>query len=171
MVAVPTWDLFLILFFIIGVAYGFILQRDKTVITLISVYVALVITQVLTGPIQEFFVGDRTILGQFFIKANVSTFTVQTVLFAGIIALVSAKSGISGRDSGGGLMSPIEVFGFSVLNTALIASSIFYFMPEAMRAGFDETSRIAHFLIQYHIWWMILPIVLLIITGFRRGNE
>lgn len=170
MVAVPTWDLFLILFFIIGVAYGFILQRDKTVITLISVYVALVITQVLTGPIQEFFAGDRTILGQFFIKANVSTFTVQSVLFAGVIALVSAKSGISGRDSGG-LMSPIEVFGFSVLNTALIASSIFYFMPEAMRAGFDETSRIAHFLIQYHIWWMILPVVLLIITGFRRGNE
>lgn len=170
MVAVPTWDLFLILFFIIGVAYGFILQRDKTVITLISVYVALVITQVLTLPIQEFFAGDRTILGQFFIKANVSAFTVQTILFALTIALVSAKSGISGRDSGG-MMSPIEVFGYSVLNTALIASSIFYFMPEAMRAGFDETGRIAHYLIQYHIWWIILPIILLVVTGFRKSND
>lgn len=170
MVAVPTWDLFLILFFIIGVAYGFILQRDKTVITLISVYVALVITQVLTLPIQEFFAGERTVLGQFFIKANVSAFTLQTILFAGVIALVSAKSGISGRDSGG-LMSPIEVFGFSLLNTALIISSIFFFMPEAMRAGFDESSKIAHFLIQYHIWWIVLPIILLIFTGFRHGNN
>ena len=67
MVAVPTWDLFLILFFIIGVAYGFILQRDKTVITLISVYVALVITQVLTLPIQEFFAGPIIIFRRVYI--------------------------------------------------------------------------------------------------------
>lgn len=170
MVTVPTWDLFLTLFFIIGVAYGFILQRDKTIITLISVYVALVVTQVLAGPVQEFFAGEKTLFGQFFINANVSPFTIQMVLFAGIIALVSAKSGLAGRESGG-LMSPIEVFGYSALNTALIISSIFFFMPEAMRAGFDETSKIAHFLIQFHTWWIILPVALLIFTGFRRGSD
>lgn len=166
----PTWDLFLTLFFIIGVAYGFILQRDKTVVTLISVYVALVITSVLADPFLAFFAGEKTFIGQFFIRANVSPFTLQIVIFAAVIALVSAKSGLAGKESSG-LMSPVEVFGYSLFNTALIISSIFFFMPEAMRAGFDETSKIAHYLIQYHTWWMVLPVALLIFTGFRRGNE
>lgn len=169
MTTLPTWDLFLILFFIIGVAYGFILQRDKTVITMISVYVALVITQIVAGPIQAFFTGDKTIFGQFFIHANVSSLTIQIIVFAAIIALVSAKSGLAGKESGN--MSPIEILGYSALNTALIISSILFFMPEAMRNGFAETSKIASILIQYHIWWIIFPAALLVISGFWRKSE
>ncbi|MCL5795820.1 MAG: hypothetical protein M1338_05715 [Patescibacteria group bacterium] len=169
MTTLPTWDLFLILFFVIGIAYGFILQRDKTVITMISVYVALVITQILVGPLQDFFTGDKTIFGQFFIHANVSSFTIQVVVFAAIIALVSAKSNLAGKESGS--MSPMEILGFSALNTALIISSILFFMPEAMRNGFAETSKIASILIQYHTWWILLPAALLVITGFFRKNE
>jgi len=165
---VPSWDLIITLFFIITIAYGFILQRDKTVITLISVYVALVLVQILTGPIQEFFAGDKTIFGQLFIKSSASPFTIQVVLFASIIALVSAKSGLSSK--GENSISPLELFGYSFLNAALIISSIFYFMPEVTRAHYADISKLANFVISYHTWWIVLPIILLVVTGWKRSE-
>ncbi len=166
---IPNWDLFLIIFFVVGIAYGFILQRDKTVITMIAAYVALVIIQVTLTPIQQFFNGDKALFGQFFLHINTTPLTIQLVLFIGIITLVTAKSGLSGKNSDG-LMGPLEIFGYSVLNVALIASSIFFFMPEAMRAGFDEGSKIAHYLIQYHTLFLIAPVVLLVTTGFKKSE-
>ena len=166
MATTPSWDLIIALFFIITIAYGFILQRDKTVITLISVYVALVVVQILTGPIQDFFAGDRTIFGQIFIKSSASPFTIRTVIFAGVIALVSAKSGLASK--GENSISSIEIFGYSFLNAALILSSVFYFMPDATRETYASMSRIANFVISYHNWWVVLPLILLVVMGWKR---
>ena len=168
MPAVPSWDLIIALFFIVTIAYGFILQRDKTVITLISVYVALVLVQVLTNPIQEFFAGEKTVFGQLFIKSSASPFTIKTILFAVVIALVSTKCGLSSK--GENSISPLEIFGFSFLNAALIISSIFYFMPESTMLHYASISKLANFVIDYHNWWVILPIILLVITGWKRGD-
>lgn len=168
MPTMPSWDLIITLFFIVAIAYGFILQRDKTVITLISVYVGLVVVQVFAGPLQDFFAGEKTVFGQLFIKSSASPFTIKTLLFAAIIALVSAKSGLSSK--GESSISPLEIFGFSFLNAALIISSIFFFMPEGTRLTFIESSRLANFLISYHTWWIILPVIMLIVTGWRRGD-
>lgn len=169
MPTLPTWDLFITLFFIIGVAYGFILQRDKVVLTTIAIYVALVITQTLTDPILQFFAGDRAILNQVFIKGVNNAFAVKSVLFAIVITVVTTKSGLDGKSSGG-LLTPVELLSYSFLNTALITSSIFYFMPEASRIAFAESSRLAAFVINHNTWWVILPIVLLIALGIKRGD-
>lgn len=168
--SLPTWDLFLTLFFVIGVVYSFIMQKEKVVVTLVSVYVALVVTSLLVMPIGEFFTGDRTVLNQLFIKSNLSPFTVATIVFIAVIALVSSKSGLIGKNSGG-ILSPIELFAYSVLNTALILSSILYFMPEAQRLAFDASSKIAHLLIQYHTYIVILPVALLIVSGFFHKSS
>lgn len=166
----PTWDLFLTLFFIIGVVYSFILQKDKVVVTLIAVYVALVVTSVLVTPVGEFFSGDRTILNRIFIKSNTNPFTISTLVFILTIALVSTKSGLAGKNSGG-MLSPIELLAYSVLNTSLILSSILFFMPEGQRMAFDASSRIAHLLISYREYALLLPVALLIVSGFLHKNE
>ena len=169
MTVLPTWDLFITLFFIIGIAYGLILQRDKTILTIISTYVALVVVTTVSPMIHKLLVGEQTIMGQVFIKSNTNLFTVKTILFILVIALVSGKSGLSGKDSGG-VLSPIELFGYSFLNTMLIISSIFSFMPDATRENFISTSKFASIIMQYEMWWVILPVVLLIVTGFMHKN-
>ncbi|KKQ73417.1 MAG: hypothetical protein US94_C0034G0005, partial [Berkelbacteria bacterium GW2011_GWB1_38_5] len=57
----PSWDLAIVVFFLIGIAFGYILQREKIVATLLSVYVALVVTQVFSGNVLSFFQGDKTL--------------------------------------------------------------------------------------------------------------
>ena len=165
----PSWDLFIGLFMIIGVSYGFILQREKTTVTILASYVALVITQVLNPMIQGFFVGDKTI-GSFFIRANVSPFTIQSVVFALVIVLLVTRSGIAGQRAKG-LLSPIEVMIYSVLNSTLILSTILSFLPEEQKVSIAESSKLASKMVQYQTWWIVLPIIALIVIGFRKGLD
>lgn len=166
----PSWDLAIIVFFLIGIAFGYILQREKIVATLLSVYVALVVTQVFAGSVFEFFQGDKVLFNQVWIQANSTPFTLRVIIFMTVIMLLSTKGGISGTKSKG-IFSPIEIIGFSFLTTALILSSIFYFMPPESREAFMANSRMATLVIKYYIWWVLLPVIALVGFGFFRRNS
>ncbi|MBI2589771.1 hypothetical protein HYW32_01985 [Candidatus Berkelbacteria bacterium] len=162
----PSWDLFLTILFIVGIAYGMMLQRERTVVTLVAVYVALVITQVLTAPISQFFAGEKTI-NSFFVSSQVSPFTIQASLFIGLMILVITKGGLNG-DRGTGLLSPFEVFVYSFLNTALIVTTLLSFLPDEARAAMMTQSSMVAFLVNHHTWWLALPIASLIFFGWNR---
>ncbi len=170
MTVLPTWDLFITLFFVIGIAYGLILQKDKTILTIISTYAALIVVNAIAPTIQSYMVGEQNIMGQVFIKSNTNLFTIKSVIFILIIALVSTKSGLSGKDTGG-VLSPIELFAYSFFSTMLVIASIFSFMTVETRTGFAASSKIASLIMQYEVWWVVLPVVLLIITGFMHKSE
>lgn len=166
----PTWDLFIGLFFIIGLAYGFILQREKVVVTLVTVYVALLTTQVIAPIFQQFFTGDKTLFNSVYLKANASPFAIQAALFVILIVLLTVRSGLTGHRARGFLI-PIEVLIYSALNSALVLSSILSFMPEETKASLATSSKFAKFIIAHHTWWLIVPVVMLIVTGIRRGRS
>lgn len=162
----PSWDLFLIIFFIVSVGYSFVLQRDKVVVTLLAIYAGIVIASVLGGPAQQFFQGDKTVGNQLFIKANTSPFTIQAGLFFLTTVLVSVRSGIGNRgSSSGGKLSTFELALFSFLNSALILTAVFSFMDPASKAQFAEHSRIARVFISREMWWTVAPLIALIATG------
>lgn len=165
---VPSWDLFIILFFVIGISYGFVLQRERIIATLLSVYVALAVVQVWSDTVHQFFLGDKTILNQIFIRYNTTPFTIQIGLFALVVILLTTRGGLITPPGSRGLMTPIELFIYSSLNTALILSSVFQFLPESSRTAFSETSKMARFIIQYHTWWVILPVIAIIVLSLRR---
>lgn len=166
----PSWDLAIVVFFLIGIAFGYILQREKIVATMLSTYVSLVITQIFAGNVQDFFHGEKMAFGQVWIQNNASPFTIRVAIFMIVIMLLSAKGGISGGKAKG-ILSPIEIIGFSFLTTALILSSIFYFMPIEQREAFMATSRFASFIIKYYLWWVILPVATLIGLGFFKKSS
>lgn len=167
MTILPTWDLFITLFFIIGLAYGFILQRDKVVLTLIAVYVALVITEAVASPLQQFFAGEKALFNQFFIKGITDNFAIKSIVFLLTIGIVTSKSGLGEGDTGG-VLSQLEILSYSFLNSALIASSILFFMDESMRNAFTGGSKFANMLVIYHTWIVLAPVALLIFMGLRK---
>ena len=144
------------------------LQRERTVVTLVSIYVALVLTNLLNDPISKFFVGERTI-NSFFISSQVSPFTLKAGIFVLVLILMITKSGLSGGSDGRGLLSPVEVFLYSFLNTALIVTTIMTFLPDAARVNMIEQSSMAAFLVNHHTWWLLLPIACLIFFGWNRN--
>ena len=152
-----------------GVSYGFMMQREKVVATMICAYAAIVLTDLLSPIMEKFFLGDTNV-GSIFIKANLSPFTIQTGLFVGIIVLLTVRGGIiTGKTKG--LLAPMEVLIYSVLNSALILSTILFFLTDDIRNQLAAESKFARLIIDYHTWWLILPVAALIVAGFRKGRE
>lgn len=167
----PSWNLAIVVFFLIGIAFGYILQREKIIATLLSVYVALVVTQIFSGGVYEFFQGDKTIFNQVWIKGGqTSPFSIKIIIFMAVIMLLSAKGGIAGTKSKG-LLSPIEILILSFLTTGLILSSIFFFMPVETREAFVANSKLAGAVIKYYPWWVLTPAIVLIGLGFFRKSS
>ncbi len=170
MPALPSWDLFITLFLLASVAYGFMMQRERVLVTLLSIYVGVVMTQLLAGPVAAFFAGDTTIAGSFFIRSSASPFSIHAGLFLGVVALITAKSGLSGNRETSTL-STLEIMSYAVLNAALIVTILIGFMEPAAQQTFLAASKNATFLFAHRLWWFVAPIALMIIAGHRRSES
>jgi cytochrome c oxidase subunit IV len=165
---VPSWDLTLGVIFLTGIAFGYILQREKIVATLLSAYVALIITQAVAGNIQDFFQGERTI-NQFWLHFNASSFSVRTTVFLGTIVLLSSQAPFGGEKAKG-LLTPLEIIIYSILTTGLIVCSVFYFMPAETRLAFTESSKIAALVIKNYTIWLVAPAGFMIVSSFFKKD-
>ncbi len=166
MQGVPSWDLFLAIFFVVSIGYSFLLQRDKVVVTMLAIYAGIVIANVLSTPLQGFFNGDKTVANSIFIHANASPFSIQTGLFLLITVLITVRSGLGNKGSSSrGSLSTFELGIFSFLNSALILAAVFTFLSPDSQSQFMHSSKIANFIIGHLSWWFIAPIIALVATG------
>lgn len=161
----PSWDLAITIIFLVGIAFGYILQKDKIVSLLLGVYVGLVMTQVVSGDIQNFFQGNSVLFNQIWIKSNTNPFTIRTVVFAATLILISTKANIAGNKTKA-LLSPLEIIIYSVLTTGLILSSVFHFMPQTTMTAFTMSSRMAKLVIDNYTWWLVVPVLFMVVSGF-----
>ena len=142
------------------------MQRDKVIVTLLAIYAGIVIANVLGGPLQGFFNGDKTVANQLFIRANASPFSIQSGLFLLTTIIVSVRSGLGGRSSSSrSSLTNFELGIFSFLNSALILAAVFSFMSPDAQAQFAEHSRIARVIISHVSWWFVAPLIALVATG------
>lgn len=162
----PTWDIFIGFAVVAGIAYGFILRREKTITTLCSTYMALVVATALSKYVFDFLNGNRFFAGQIWIHSNTSLSTVTIVIFLILTFVVSSV--IISTNNRAGDVSPLEVIIYSALNMALIISSVLGFLPEEVRVKYIETSRLANQIFNMRTLWIILPPIALVIFNFRR---
>ncbi|OGD62136.1 hypothetical protein A2215_03845 [Candidatus Berkelbacteria bacterium RIFOXYA2_FULL_43_10] len=162
----PTWDVFIGLIFIVGIAYGLILRREKTITTLCSTYIGLVIATSFSSYIFDFFNGNKVVANQIWIRssASLSTVSIATLLLATFLV----SGAINSTSSKAGDVSFFEVIVYSSLNIALILSAVLGFLPEEARAGYLEASRFARILFDLKTLWVVLPPIALVILNFRR---
>ncbi len=163
--ATPTWDLFILIFFIVGAfLYGFSLGRDRVIVILVSIYMALAVIN--TAPYLNVLSGKD-------ISINFGpNFAFKVTLFLGVFVALffllsrSALSRALGSDSTG---SWWQVILFSFLHTGLLISVILSFLPtQAAENLLPVTQKIfisdlAKFL------WITTPIAAMIL--FKGRSE
>lgn len=162
----PTWDVFIGLAFFVGIGYGFILRRDKTITTLCSVYIGLVIATYFSGAVFEFFNGNKIIANQLWIRSSLSLSTISIILF--LLAIIFVSGAINSSNSRSGDISLFEVLVYSALMIALIISSILGFLPEESRNHYLEASRLARILYNMRTLLIITPPISLIALNLRH---
>lgn len=162
---IPSVDVFIGLFFVIGCAYTLLLRREKAVATLAATYMSLVIANAFGQTIFEFFNGNKVVANQIWVRSNASLTTVMIATFViGIVFLSGAISTHIHRSES----SAVEVIIISALNIALVISTIFSFMSPDMRAGYVAGSKIAQIIVQNNLIWIVLPPIGLLTLGFTR---
>lgn len=172
MLVVPTWDLFLTLFFVVGVGVGVILQREKILATLISTYVALAVAVAWGSTVFEFFNGNSILFNQFWIRSNMSEFSIKAILFAILIVLLTIKGDFSvSMGKAEGMISTVFVFIYSFLTTGLIISSVLNFLPQVAKLTIVNQSNVAAFLMNYEVAWIVVPALLMVVGGFLNSRS
>lgn len=171
MVVIPTWDLFITLFFVVGVGYGVILQREKILATLISTYVALSVATVWGDKVFEFFNGNSILFNQFWIRSNMSEFSIKALLFGLLIVLLTLKGDFSvSMGKAEGMVSTVFVVIYSFLTTGLIVESVINFLPQTAKLAILNQSNVASLVMNYDVAWVVVPALLMIVGGFLTAR-
>lgn len=134
--SVPTWDLFILLFFLIGsLLYGLSMGRDRVIVIMVSVYMALAV------------VGNAPVLrdlNAFKLSVN-ENFVLQIGFFLGtfvVLFLLISRSGlmhtIGQNASSGGMFQTLV---FSILQVGLFISIALSFMPNEVSQNLTEITR------------------------------
>lgn len=161
----PSWDLFIILFFIVAsLIYGVSLGRDRIIVILVSIYISLAITNYI--PSLENFTAN--------ISVN-DAFAVRVSLFLGVFILLffflshSALLKSMGRGPGQGKLW--QVIPFSFLHVGLLISVTMSFFPADLA---DVLSPLTQNLFVSDIakaFWVLTPVVAMAILGKDHDDD
>ena len=166
----PTWDLFVGIVFVIGVVYGFALQRERVFTSLLAIYVGIVITSIWGQKFFDFFQGKDMIFNSVWIQSNAKPSTINIVIFLAIVALITAKAPI-GLLRSWSIISPLETVAYSLTNTALLLCTVLRNLPAETQNHILEQSRFLVKLNNYYGLILVVPLVLLVLVTNRRGGD
>lgn len=162
----PNWDIFVILFFLIAVfLYGISLGRNRVIIILVSIYMALAL-------INAFPYTDQ-LIEQF---QDSGTFAVRVTSFVAIVlilffllshsALRAALSYPTKDDS-----SWFQIMLFSILKVGLVVSVIISYSPDSFREGLSPITLKLFGTGTALFWWILFPILAMSMIRKKRDRK
>jgi hypothetical protein len=164
----PTWDTFIVLLFIIGaLLYGLSLGRDRVIVILVSVYMALAV--VANAPIlRDLNLLQLSLNDNYVVK--IGFFLGMFVLLFFLLSRSALLHTIAASNAPGSWWQTIV---FSILQVGILISITLSFLPPEMTSALSwQTQQI---FLSY--WgksaWMVLPVVFMAIapqTNRMRGD-
>lgn len=158
--ATPTWDVFLLLFFLIGaLLYGLTLGRDRIVVIMVSIYMGLAV--VTNAP----YIRDISA------SVSVNNFAMRIGTFLGVFVLLffflSKNALIRSLDTGGGGRL-FQTVMFSVLHVGLLLSVGLSFLPESALGVFSDQTKLVFVSDPAKFVWLVAPIAAMMIFSGRK---
>jgi len=171
----PTWDLFIIIFFIIAVVFGVSMGRERSMVGIIAAYMGLVVSNVWGNAVYSMMGGATSaqVGNAISFSATASPFFIKAGIFVLILVLLIIKGDFLKRalTSHAGIGSIIASGLYSFLNAGIIVIALVSFLGDSQRTDLLTQSHFINLIQQYQVWWMVLPVVLMIILGFKEKEE
>jgi hypothetical protein len=175
-----TWDLLVIVFFAIVVAYSFIVGKDESVKIIIASYIAIVSVQAV-GNLLELVAGESQGLTDMLgvaVDQNILSI-IKLILFVATIIFLSIQGGFEMQYAKDlpSVWEPVLTGAFGFATSGLLLSALLTYI--AARPILDESlsaapllspllreSSLVQYMVDYQNIWFALPAVLLLIVGF-----
>lgn len=157
----PSWDGFLMLFFLIAsLLYGISLGRNRIVVILVSMYMAMAVVNAMPDAIMEWALGQELTL----------QFTTFIGLFLVLFFMLSRSALVATLGAGeeyGGITQTVV---FSILHVGLLITIAMSFMsPETLGNFSPDTVEL--FTGEWQVFgWIVAPIVAMLFFG-RTSSE
>ena len=156
----PSWDLFIILFFVIMTVYGLLLGRGRVFNILINTYVGYVVATELGNLVYEYVLKASSISH----SISISLFGVKLLVFALTIFILTMRSELAGTNEDASTSS-LYTAGYGFLAAGLMLSSVMTFLPVADRINLFNNSQVASLVFDYRYFWIIGPIAIIALSS------
>lgn len=165
-VGAPSWDVFIILFFLLAsFIYGLSLGRDRIIIILMSVYVALVVVE--SAPwLSQINPAQLGITNIFVFKIGVFLATFVAVFF--LLSRSDLLLAISRADAPGRWW---QVIVFSFLHVGLLISVCLSFLPADAAGQLAPLTRQMFVGQDIKFFWIIAPIIALALVREKNREK
>lgn len=180
-----TWDLIVIVFFAIVVAYSFIVGKDESVKIIIASYIAIVAVQAI-GNILELLTGQSQTVMQmlgFVLDRNIIS-TIKLILFVAMIIFLAIRGGFEMEYAKEieGVWEIVLTGAFGFATSGLLLTALLTYI--AAKPILDSTlksapllvpllsqSTLVQIMVDYQNIWFCLPAVLLLGVGFVSNRD
>jgi hypothetical protein len=154
----PTWDAFIILFWIIvSIIYSFSAGRGRIISILVAVYMSELIV------IQAPFLGNSAAqhLNLALYLGRLIVFLVMFLLFFLVLSKYVFRTSLEHR----GMSSWLFSFLFSLLQVGFLISVVLSFLPVATQQTFSTSIQTLFITSTAQFIWLLLPMVFLVVAG------
>lgn len=163
--AAPTWDVFILLFFLIGaLLYGLSLGRDRIIVILVSMYMALAI------------VSNTPMLSSLDVSLQLNSNAVLKItfflgLFVVLFFLVTRSALLKTIGGSGAPGSWWQTILFSILQVGLLISITLNLLPKEVTQGLSSATRQIFMSDQGRSAWMVLPVIIMILAPKQKSSD
>jgi len=180
-----TWDLFVIVFFTVIIAYTFIVGRNQSIKIIISSYIAILTADAIGNLMERYFMGVHPIIRIWETPSEAtSLILLKVIIFILTIVLITTrgKFQINMNNSSSLMTRTILSLTYGVLSAGLITSTVFIYasgaslvqesgtiMNEAILTIYKQSQLVRLMINNYNIWFS-LPAIAFVISSFF-GNE
>jgi len=179
-----SWDLFVIVFFAVIIAYSFIIGRNQTLKIIISSYIAILTADGVGNLIQHFLMNDANAGGILGSPDAGGLVVIKIFIFVFTIVLISTRGRftINMDKHGSSIINVILNLTYGILSAGLITSTILIYtsgaslvqetgivLNEAVLAMYHDSIMVQTMINNYNIWFS-LPAITFVISSFL-GKE
>jgi len=186
---VPTWDLFIIIFTAIVVAYNYIIGRETTVKLIVATYIAILAADGLINTIHKYLFSSSSLVENtvHFASNSMEIIVAKIITFILLVVFLALKGGFEAQENEqAGMFNFLYMTLFGALSASLIISSFLAFLSGGtfidafVKAGVEPTtlsmsiynqSIIAKFLIDHSNIVFSLHALILILANIGIEQE
>ncbi|PIR48720.1 hypothetical protein COU80_03405 [Candidatus Peregrinibacteria bacterium CG10_big_fil_rev_8_21_14_0_10_55_24] len=179
-----SWDLFVIVFFAMVTAYGFIIGKDESVKMIIATYIATVAVQGIGNILARLTGESQPVLIVLGLSIDTNTLAIiKLTVFVAVIIFLVVRSGIAIEytKQGNSLVNTFLTGVFGLATAGLLLSTLLTFLAgsalldanlaqAAAVTPLFEQSKLMQLMILNQDLWFALPALLLVGVGFL-SNE
>ncbi len=183
-----TWDLFIIVFFLVIIAYSFVIGKNQTIKVILSSYVAILAADGVGNLVQKYIFGADPVIKVLVVHADNSAFIIMKIMiFVLLTVLLTIRgafhielyqdktrffstflTGAYGIMSAGLIISTILVYisGISIFSLNVVASP-----DNPINNISDESSLVRTMISNYNIWFSLPAIIFMLSSLFGSSEE